>query len=333
MEPLIRAATLDGYVELATSLGLDAPSLVAQVGLDLADLRAPETWLPAEAAVRLLDLSATLSARPDFAVLLGDGRRLATLGPISVAVREEPDLRHVLQVLVRHEVTYNEALRLRLDEGDGTATIRLWLELGPPAPLGQATALGVTAVNGVIRECLDDAWRPLGACFAFPAPADLGHYRDAFGPGLKFEQPFTGLVLRSRDLALPNRLSDPLLRPYAQQFLEAAVARRGPSTTARVTELVELLLPAGRCSLTAVAAAMGLDPRTLRRHLAREQTSFRAIVDETRAALAQRHLGSGTQSMTEISRLLGFDTPGAFSRWFTMRFGMTARDWRRLARR
>ena len=139
-------------------------------------------------------------------------------------------------------------------------------------------------------------------------------------------------MLSSLDLAAPNRLADPLLRPYAEQFLEAAVARKGPSTTARVTELVELLLPAGRCSLTAVAKVLRLDPRTLRRHLAREGTSFTAIVDETRAGLAQRHLGSGDQSMTEISQLLGFDTPGAFSRWFTTRFGMTARDWRKHSR-
>lgn len=328
VQPLIRGATLDGYLELAAAMGLDAPSLVAQVGLDLGDLRAPDAWLAAEAAVRLLDLSASLSGRPDFAVLLGDRRRLATLGPISVAVREEPDLRQVLRVLVRHEVSYNEALRMRLDESDGAATIRLWLELGAPAPVGQATVLGVAAINGVIRECIEDSWRPLGAYFAFPAPADLGQYRAAFGPGLRFEQPFTGLVLSSRDLVSPNRLSDPLLRPYAQQFLEAAVTRKGPSATARVTELVELLLPAGRCSLTAVAQALRVDPRTLRRHLAREGTSFSAIVDETRAALAQRHLGSGAQSMTEISQLLGFETPGAFSRWFTGRFGMTARDWR-----
>jgi AraC-like DNA-binding protein len=332
VQPLIRAATLDGYLELAGQLGLAGPSLVAQVGLDVGDLRAPDAWLPAEAAVRLLDISATLSAQPDFALLLGERRRLATLGPISVAVREEPDLRHVLRVLVLHVVSYNEALRMRLDEGDGAATIRVWLELDAPAPVRQATVLAVAAVNGVIRECVDESWRPLGASFAFPAPADPGRYRAAFGPGLRFEQPFTGLVLRSRDLTSSNRLSDPLLRPYAQQFLEAAVTRRGSSTTARVAELIELMLPAGRCSLTAVAKTLQLDPRTLRRHLAGEGTSFSALVDDSRAALAKRHLGSGTRSMTEISQLLGFQTPSAFSRWFVVHFGMTARDWRKGSR-
>lgn len=332
VQPLIRAATLDGYLELATALGLDGPALLAQVGLTLADLQDPTSWLPAKRAVRLLDLSAKLSARPDFAVLLGDRRRLATLGPISIAVREEPDLRHVLQVLTDHVVTYNEALRMHLDESEGTATVRLWLELGVPAPLGQATTFAVAALNGVIRAGADDAWRPLGAHFPYSAPADVSAYRNAFGPGVHFDQPFAGLTLRTRDLANPNRLSDPLLRPYARQFLETTVARRGPSVTTRVTELVELLLISGHCSLTAVAKALQVDPRTLRRHLAAEGTTFTAIVDDTRAAMAERHLGSGGQPLTEIAYLLGFDTPAAFSRWFKHRFGMTARDWRKVSR-
>jgi AraC-like DNA-binding protein len=329
MQPLIRAATLDGYLPLATSVGLDPESLITRVGLELPDLQAPERWVPAAAAANLLELSATLSGRPDFGVRLGAERRLATLGPISVAVREEPDLRRVLRVLIRHEQSYNEALRLRFEENGDTATVRLWLELGEPVPVTQATALGMAALSGVIREAVGAQWHPLAACFTFPPPLDARAYADMFGPGARFEEPFTGLVLRSRDLDATNALSDPLLRPYAQQFLDAAVARGGPSVTARVSELVELLLPIGTCSMTNVARAMQVDPRTLRRHLAHDETTFSTIVDGVRSGLAQRYLSAGHHTMTEISQLLGFEAPSAFSRWFTHRFGMTPREWRR----
>ncbi len=36
--------------------------------------------------------------------------------------------------------------------------------------------------------------------------------------------------------------------------------------------------------------------------------------------------------MTEISQLLGFETPSGFNRWFTEHFGMTARNWRKRSR-
>ena len=38
----------------------------------------------------------------------------STLGPISVVLREEPDVRSALDVLVRHQRMYNEVLHPRL---------------------------------------------------------------------------------------------------------------------------------------------------------------------------------------------------------------------------
>ena len=93
------------------------------------------------------------SGRADFAVRLAERRRLSTLGPLSVVLREEPDLRSVLRLLMRYEHSYNEALRMRLDESEEIATLRLWFEFGEPAPAGQALALGAAAVYGIIREC------------------------------------------------------------------------------------------------------------------------------------------------------------------------------------
>src|SRR5690349_18809352 len=47
MRPCVRSATLDGYVDLARSLDLDPTRLLTSVGLDVADLAAPEKWIPA----------------------------------------------------------------------------------------------------------------------------------------------------------------------------------------------------------------------------------------------------------------------------------------------
>ena len=58
MRPCVRSATLDGYVELARSLGLDPVRLMADVGLEVADLAAPEKWIPAGDVAALLQLSA-----------------------------------------------------------------------------------------------------------------------------------------------------------------------------------------------------------------------------------------------------------------------------------
>jgi hypothetical protein len=56
-------------------------------------------------------------------------------------VREEPDVRHVLQVLTRYEHLYNEALHIHLAETDATATIRIRLDL-PESRRRQSIELG-----------------------------------------------------------------------------------------------------------------------------------------------------------------------------------------------
>lgn len=329
MQTLVRCATLNGYLDLAHELDLEPGRLMRKVGLDPADLAVPEKWISAPSVARLLATSAALAERPDFGLLLAERRRLSTLGPLSVVLREEPDLREVLTLLIRYERSYNEALHLDLTEQDGLATIRMWYEFGEPAPSEQALALGLGALHGIVRDCVGPTWRPVSVCFSRKAPESLETFRRVFGPALRFDHDFTGLVFYTSGLAAPNVLADPLMRPYAHRILDTVVSPR-PSTTAdRVRELVELLLPLGRCSVDQVARMLGVDRRTLQRHLASEGESFTALLHATRVGLAERHLANSRYSLTEISEVLGFAAPSAFSRWFSQQFGMSPSDWRR----
>jgi AraC-like DNA-binding protein len=89
-----------------------------------------------------------------------------------------------------------------------------------------------------------------------------------------------------------------------------------------------VLLPTRRCSAEEVARALGVDRRTLHRHLASAGTTFSSIVDSTRAGLADRCLAYDRYRMTEISVLLGFAAPSAFTRWFRHQFGDSPSRWR-----
>jgi AraC-like DNA-binding protein len=328
MRTLVRCATLNGYVDLARSLGLDPAQLMRSVELDPADLSVPDKWISAAAVARLLDASATVSGRDDFAIRLAAHRKLSTLGPLSVVLREEPDVRGVLDLLMRYERNYNEALRIRLTEADGIATVRLWVEFGEPAPADQSLALGLAALHGILRECVGGDWRPLSVCFSHGAPDDLESHHRLFGSRLRFQHEFTGLVLYAADLDAVNSLADPSMRPYVQRFLDSVVSPRATTPSARVRELVEFLLPLGKCSMDQVASTLDVDRRTLQRQLAADDESFSHILHSTRAALAERHLANDRHTMTEISQLLGFQAPSAFSRWFQQQFGVTPSQWR-----
>ena len=333
MRPGVRTATLDGYLGLARSAGLDPAKILTHAGIAVADLAAPDTWVPAAAVARVLERSANESGLEDFGLRLAGLRRLATLGPLSVVLSQEPDLRSALGLLCRYEHSYNEALRMRLDEDGDLATMRLWFEFGEPAPARQATELATAALLGIVRELLGRQWEPLSLCFTHRAPASHDAHRAAFGPRLQFGHEFSGLLFYAAELDAANKASDPLLRPYAEQLRRALGAPPATGVVGQVTQLVEMLLPVGRCSTHQVARSLGVTPRTLHRQLAAEGQSFSAIVHTTREALAERYLAADRYSLTGVSELLGFTSPSAFSRWFRQRFGVSPSDWRASGRR
>ncbi|RFU19687.1 AraC family transcriptional regulator [Geodermatophilus marinus] len=340
MLPRIRTATLTGYPELARSLGLDPAALMAQVGLDLADLAVRDRWIPAAPAARLLDLSARQSGCPDFGLRLAAARSLGTLGPVSVVVRDEPDLRGVLHLLATHAHVYNEALHLRQWEDGDLAVVEAWLEFGGPAPHDQALDLAMAALVGVVRTLVGSDWRPQAAAFARPPPPEVEPWRRLFGPGVVFARQYTGLAFPAPDLDTRVITADPSLRPYTQLFLRTLLASGVPATTAApadlrpadVADVVEFLLPLGRQSMTRASRLLDVRPGELQRHLAEQGETFSSVLDTTRARLAERYLANDHHSLTEVSQLLGFSAPSAFSRWFRRQFGMSPTAWRRAAR-
>ena len=77
-----------------------------------------------------------------------------------------------------------------------------------------------------------------------------------------------------------------------------------------------------------VARNIGVNTRTLHRHLAERGESFSSIVHSVRAGMAERYLANQRYSLTDVSQLLGFSAPSAFTRWFRQQFHASPTQWR-----
>ena len=80
-----------------------------------------------------------------------------------------------------------------------------------------------------------------------------------------------------------------------------------------------------------VASVLCMSERTLQRRLTEEGTSFIELVDATRRELAQRYLGNGAFTPTEMSFALGFSDPSNFYRACKRWFGHTPNTLRCMA--
>lgn len=334
MQYRIRSAALNGYAQTATALGLDPGAMLASVGLSRRVLLDPDLLIPASAVGRLLERSARAADADDFGLRMAETRRLSNLGPLGLVAAQAPTLRAMLATVVRYLRLHNESLFLRIEDADGVVVLSQTLGIGRAQPVRQAIELAVGALHRIVGSILGEAWRPLRACFTHGPPRDTRTHRRVFGPAtrLEFDAAFDGLVCRATDLDQAIPTADSALARYARQYLdELARSAGGQGLLAQVRHLVRTLLPSGRCTVERVAESLGVDRRTVHRHLAREGTTFTRELARARREMAERYVAQPARPLSDVAGLLGFSTQSAFAEWFRAQYGCTASRWRAAA--
>jgi AraC-like DNA-binding protein len=319
---LIRSTALTNYAEIAQATGLDPYRLVGEFGLPPRCLREPELRIPFDSVRRLLEASAERSGVDAFGLRMSEARRLSHSGPLGLLIREQPTLRLALEVVARYSHRVVEGLFLTVEETGDVVVLREELLVGRPAAIRQSTELAIGIVFRVLRAFLGTAWRPLRVCFVHDAPVCRSVHERTFGPNVDFNQAYNGIVFARADLEARNPDADPEIARLARQMLEATIPDDPAGTAAEARELVVTLVGTGSCTLKRAAQHLGVDPRTIQRHLASEGESFSGIVEAVRRELAERYLEDRHRPLAEVSSLLGFAAPSGLSRWYRQRFGV-----------
>ena len=115
---------------------------------------------------------------------------------------------------------------------------------------------------------------------------------------------------------------------HVRRYLDPMLERTDETVGERLRQLLHQQLSAGRCSAEEAAHGLGMDRRTLHRHLGRLGETFSSIVDEVRSDLAVRYLEERRRPLSQVAFLLGFSASSAFTRWFRGRFGCSPKSWR-----
>ena len=333
MSILVRSASLTLYDVVARRAGLDPARMLREFGLPVRCLEDPDIKVPVEAVRQLLEASAQRSCVEAFGLLMAEARRLSHLGPLGLLIREQPTLRLAIEALVRYGRQLNEALFLTVEETGQVVVLREEVIAGGMGSVRQSTELAIGVAFRTLTTFLGPDWRPRRVCFAHDAPSDRSVHTRVFGPNVEFGHDFNGIVCARRDLEAPNPNADPELARLARRLLEVQPAGAKQAMAAQVRELVVMLLGTGTCTVERIAQHLGVDRRTVHRHLQTEGESFSAIVERVRRELADRYVRDGHRALADISSLLGFAAPSGFSRWYRKQFGAVASDRRRRPRK
>ena len=153
--------------------------------------------------------------------------------------------------------------------------------------------------------------------FPFPRPAHAADYALVYTEHSRFGGASLVAKMDTALLDLPVRRDQSDLAA----FLEGApgkisvLYRRDREVARAVRELLAASLSSG-LAFEEAARRIHLTPRTLHRRLKEEGSSFRAIKESLRRALALARLEKTRQSVADIATELGYSEPSAFFRAF-----------------
>jgi AraC-like DNA-binding protein len=326
---LVRAGPLRAAPLLLRELGVDAAALLAECRLPSDAFDDPEHWMPFPAAARLLQLGAQRTQRRDFGLLLAERCDPASLGAVAQNMQLAPTVGAALQVLRRDfHLQDRGAVPYVADAGEGCAALGYALSRHDTAGMAVVYDLAIGIGLKILRALCGHSFAARQVSFAHGAPADPRPWRRFFGAPVVFDAAHTQIEFDAAWLARPLSAAQAAARVHLQHAARAFDAQVRRSLAERAHSVAQALLMTGGLSEPRIAAELGLHARSLRRHLAAEGTSVRAIVNEVRDELGLQLLAETRLSLADIALALQYRDASAFSRAFKQRIGTAPGRWR-----
>jgi AraC-like DNA-binding protein len=308
---------------LLADLGVPAAAVLRAAGLPGDMFLSPQIWLTPVQFYRLWQALETVSGDPAIGAEMAARVSTETFQPPLFAALCSPDLTRAAARVAVHKRLIGPLSLDVTDTGEGLRLTVDWPRdpAPPPGLIAFELALMVTLARLGTRARVV----PLHAAMPGPpsgpaADAYLSLLGTPIGPAPAATVTFSASDARRPFLTANDemwRVFEPALRR------RLADLDRVESTAGRVRAALLELLPAGQPTAAEVARRLALSGRTLQRRLADEGTTFQAVLDRTRLALARHYLARPDVTVTEVAFLLGYDEPSSFYRAFHRWSGTT----------
>lgn len=156
--------------------------------------------------------------------------------------------------------------------------------------------------------------------FRFSRPDYAKDYVDIYGVEPLFDAPYNEAVMERSVMLLPLPQANSLAQQAAVEQCRAMLdARKARTLMAKQVRDRLARNTAQTASMEVIASELCMTPRTLRRRLLDEKTTFAELRDEVRYTLADEWLSGSDLSVEHIAEMLGYAEAtsfiNAFKRW------------------
>lgn len=322
-----RSASLVPLPALLGDLGVPLGDVLNAAGVSEGDLR-PDAFIPFAAYLAILDRAALLTGRDDFGVMLGRRQTLAALGALGRLMRHAATLGEALSDFATLQIGNSTGGTVYLMRAD--RDVILGYGIYDPAIHASPHIHDMVLAVGcnLVAELTGGMVEPAEMLSSRAGPKDPGP-RLALGRcPVRFGQSQTGLMLRTASLAFPLPDADRAAHRRILAELAPHHAEARGNTAGLVRHVLRELLLRGSSGMEDVAARLGIHPRSLRRRLGSQQTTFAEIKDEVRYAVARELLTLGALNITDIAITLDYSSASSFVHAFRRWSGASPAAWR-----
>jgi len=314
-------ASMQLQAQLGVDHGLSLVACLDGTGLTPAQLADPAAVVSAHQELRLVrNLVRGLGEIPGLGLEAGTRYHFSAYGILGFAVVSSPNLRSALEVALRYlNLTYAYN-RITAENTDGEMRL-LFDDSAIPEEVRQfLLERDAAAALTLQREMFSSALVPLRLSLRGRRLAYTAQFTRLFGVEPRFAAARNELAMDAAVLDAPlpqaNESSRRMAEEQCRKLLAARKARSGLAE--RVRDRI-LRQPGHIPGMNAVAGDLLLTPRTLRRRLLEEGTSYKALTDEVRETLAEELLSAARLSVEQIAERLGYAEAAsfihAFKRW------------------
>jgi len=316
-------------IDMLERRGCDRKKLLAGTSFADTGITAIGARINNDDFIQLVANAQALTGDPALGLELGLRLNLSAHAVLGQAFITCTDLAEALELFLKYKHLLASGLHLEFENVGEQCVLSLEITPGETSiEFGYELLYG--AIINTLRGLLNAPGLNLRMELPYPKPTHFSLYYPVFGGDVHFDC-VRGRILFPRDLLntkLPS--SNPVLRNLYEVECARLLSDLEEDTSVAERTLQLLRKFEGQYpQMPQLAAMLNLSPRTYRRRLDAERSSFQRLLDRVRAEHATRYLQNTRLPLSNIAYLVGFNDASNFRRAYLKWTGKSPREVRR----
>jgi AraC-like DNA-binding protein len=319
-ERIYQSTKLAAVFDVLIEQGHPAGEILRNVDLQEEDVHSPTARISLAELLTACKNAIRLSSDPNLPYGIGTSIHISAYGMYGFAILCCPDFRNAMAFAARYHslaaplatIAFNE------EKGFGCWTIEPDMHTAVnPQVYRFITEMQIGIHISLMRDIMGAAFTPDQISLTYSETDDFGLPAGLIGCRVRFASEHNKIVFRSAWLDQPARLGNrttyPMIVALCDNLLNELKLRVGIAGEIRALLLRDITNPP---TLTAIAKALEVSDRSLRRQLQEQGISFRGLLDELRMQIALKYLRTTRLANEDIALALGFSDAANFRRAF-----------------